>query len=184
MAVLLKPATRELREIQAGLLVSMRNGHACAPFPVREFEYEFRGNERLAPSFVPSKPPVKTTSTTGLSTRAEPIGISADVLETAVLRFASWRRCRLHDVQFDQSTLEIARRRIEEEEAKVRSILNHDLKQQGESYCLLLRNDDEERSSRSFYRLVQRAFVRQLADRVVCCRNYTATIVCSIVSRK
>lgn len=75
VAVLLEPATKVLSEIWLGFLVSMLNSHACAPF-LGLFEYEFRGNDRLAPSSV--------SSTDADDVVDQPIAESIDQVATAV----------------------------------------------------------------------------------------------------
>lgn len=118
VAVLLKPATRELSEIQAGLLVSMRNGHACALFRPENLNTNFVGTKGWRPHS--SRRLLVEMSTTGLGPS------QSEFRRTSSKQLFVWLVAPLspHDVQFDQSTPEIARQRIQRERGRGQSSID------------------------------------------------------------
>ena len=110
VAALLKPATRELSEIQAGLLVSMRNGHACAPLRPRDLNTNFVGTKGWRPRSSRSTSRGNVDDWPAVPSQSQFRRTSSEQLFVQLVAPLSPR-----DVQFDQSTLEIARQRIQRE---------------------------------------------------------------------
>lgn len=139
-----------------------KNGHACAPFFLgpENLNTKFRGNERLAPSLVSDDFPWKrwrlawgrANGNFGAQARNS-CSVSFE------LNFERVARLSPYDVQFDQSTLEIARQRVRRRTEKRSEFQSANLDRNNRARVIFeraaLRN--EEKSSRA---LVQKMPVR------------------------